>query len=1167
MRLLWLAPACLCVLSCSSGSGGSDVGNQTPLKPSAEATVVGHAVTSDGNGGVSTTVRSGAEVILSGSNSYGEDSPIIKYQWAAANGAAQSVELLTRSATAKSFTAPEVATATTLQYTLTVTDADTDQDTATVTVDVEPVADQNVFLTYLTVPTTFRVTASTNETLIADLPFTVDVSLRVTYPDRSGTTRVFETVVDSATATWLLAQLPDPAQQGAAGNPKLTFRIPALDLDDVNANLLNLDADDPMRDQILEAFRVDQADVDVLVSLDFPSGMGGNPAQAVLFVDVEGFGGTEDVLAKNGSDCQFTGAVQQCVIPIENMTVQDSLAEDSVTGDAYYKTIDPFDAKTTLSDWLDANCFDSKVMDYAADSHAVYTNNYDLGFGRDMYLKRGENCANGTLQDGELASVVINYSSLLLAAKKIDPIIAVAMEYAPPAQDPAAAPFAKFYVFAADESTGDMARISSANFDGRGEKFVPGVCSVCHGGRPATNVMAGQDYPDLGNLGSIFMPWDVDSFLFSGPEGGPQTDPSLPPPDQPFLSRVDLQVLTSYTRANQEDELRSLNEAVLATYPQDSPARRLVHDWYSANPNYASDTLSGTFRSDHVPVGWDVDVPGNSVQPRELYLSVIDQHCRACHTQLNEMVAGQPFVLGEMQSIPNFETYQAFIDAMTDATTGNPTDAIIAPVFDEGTMPLARLTADRFWVPAASGERPADLLAAHLGVNATRVPGRPIASFVPPPTQAARGSAVVLDGTASVFADTFSWDLQFLGGGECPYPGAPTFTSSAAPIDYGTGMAVVIPDVPGDYQIDLSVTSADGRVSALAGAAVTTVLNNCPQAVAIDRAVVQNDSLTIDFDTELTAKGDGVATYTFSNVTNGTLTQLPDTNPMAVNARVSFQPALPSGSFDYTITDSDGDASTATVTVDVAQTLTADDDSATTNALTTFPINYPATVPVCVLDGDVGGSGALSITSVGGLCSATGTNDSPATGATANVVMNAGVCGDAPYLEYTPAARFLGDDTFTYSIQDSNPDPLLVQSTCADVTVTVNPTSEFDPDVLSAISVCTGCHQQGSNVLVLRVDAAAMPPVTPLDVYNNITGGEDCSTNPTSTTGYKDCANPAASSILTLPANDSGHGIGGPVSEISGFDDELMPDDVPEQAGRAAYDAILRWIEEGALFN
>ena len=116
--------------------------------------------------------------------------------------------------------------------------------------------------------------------------------------------------------------------------------------------------------------------------------------------------------------------------------------------------------------------------------------------------------------------------------------------------------------------------------------------------------------------------------------------------------------------------------------------------------------------------------------------------------------------------------------------------------------------------------------------------------------------------------------------------------------------------------------------------------------------------------------------------------------------------------FQYTITDASGDADTATVTVTVEAVTdvpNANDDTATTAQDTAVTIN--------VTDNDTyGTNGAATSNSV--------VVTSAPTNGTASVV------GDD--IEYTPNTGFVGTDTFTYAIEDSNGD---IDS--ANVTVTV----------------------------------------------------------------------------------------------------------------------------------
>src|SRR6185369_7844851 len=57
----------------------------------------------------------------------------------------------------------------------------------------------------------------------------------------------------------------------------------------------------------------------------------------------------------------------------------------------------------------------------------------------------------------------------------------VAMEYRA-APDGSGRRFPKFYIYAPDDRTGELNRVLSANFDRRGQKFLPGACTACHGG-------------------------------------------------------------------------------------------------------------------------------------------------------------------------------------------------------------------------------------------------------------------------------------------------------------------------------------------------------------------------------------------------------------------------------------------------------------------------------------------------------------------------------------------------------------------------------------------------------------------------------------------------------------------------------------------------------------
>nr|WP_299000933.1 gliding motility-associated C-terminal domain-containing protein [uncultured Allomuricauda sp.] len=120
-------------------------------------------------------------------------------------------------------------------------------------------------------------------------------------------------------------------------------------------------------------------------------------------------------------------------------------------------------------------------------------------------------------------------------------------------------------------------------------------------------------------------------------------------------------------------------------------------------------------------------------------------------------------------------------------------------------------------------------------------------------------------------------------------------------------------------------------------------------------------------------------------------------------------------SFDYTVCNSLGDCSTATVTVDVLPIVDAFDDSVTVLQDTSIEIDILAN------DNDIHSSGSLTVTI-------------PANG-TANLNTN-GTPSDPSddTVTYVPNTRFVGMDTFQYTICDLNGN-----CSTATVTVTVTP--------------------------------------------------------------------------------------------------------------------------------
>ena len=443
--------------------------------------------------------------------------------------------------------------------------------------------------------------------------------------------------------------------------------------------------------------------------------------------------------------------------PAEFLTWLDDIASPYVgsqeNAEAYYRAIDPLDERTNLADWLSVNGFND-----GADASAVYRNAADLGFGRAMSMR--------TMSDGSVAAYVENYATLDEAVAAVDTgvrtglLATVAMEFSPGPSG--GEPYTKFYTFGPDDE-----RIVAIDLDGRGAKFMPGLCNVCHGGQPQT-LFAGE-YPNAGNTQAQFLPWDLETYEFSA--------------------------LAGYTRSDQEAQLKLLNAGSLSTYPVAAPsaiaeghwsgtaARELIEGWYGGVelPANAADPA-------FVPEGWRAELnggpPGNPAGVEDLYLGVVAPNCRACHIMRGRRYGEYPE--GEFIDFSSYAKFMAWEDTYAQL------------LYDGGVMPDALVTFDQFW-SNQDGVIGAEALAGHLGIDATqRRPGRPIAD-AGPDREVALGS-VTLNGRASAFAEQFEWTFA---------PGGLPAGSSATINGATTVAPTIVTDTPGVYRLQLIVRNGD----------------------------------------------------------------------------------------------------------------------------------------------------------------------------------------------------------------------------------------------------------------------------------------------------------------------------------------------------------------------
>lgn len=142
----------------------------------------------------------------------------------------------------------------------------------------------------------------------------------------------------------------------------------------------------------------------------------------------------------------------------------------------------------------------------------------------------------------------------------------------------------KFFVYG---SEGQL--LDDAALDSEGAKRVPGVCLACHGGiyDPATHVVKGAS----------FLPFNVNTFKFS--------------------------TVSPYTRAEQEEAFRKLNQLVYRTRPPEhgEPVQDFIDGLYGLNGVFTANTPA---RNDLVPAAWDGP-------DRDLYTKIVRPYCATCH--------------------------------------------------------------------------------------------------------------------------------------------------------------------------------------------------------------------------------------------------------------------------------------------------------------------------------------------------------------------------------------------------------------------------------------------------------------------------------------------------------------------------------------------------------
>ena len=163
----------------------------------------------------------------------------------------------------------------------------------------------------------------------------------------------------------------------------------------------------------------------------------------------------------------LTFAAQAFLPPSKPWLSQKGIGVDTETTE-YYAAMQ---APATLSDWKASYGFND-----VDEARAVYFNNADLGFGRDMHCRKWS--------AADVACYVVNHGlgpdsparlSVNAAIDNQHTLATVAMVYTN------ADARVSFYVYGPDESL-----LNKVALDSEGNKHVPYLCLSCHGGHTAT---------------------------------------------------------------------------------------------------------------------------------------------------------------------------------------------------------------------------------------------------------------------------------------------------------------------------------------------------------------------------------------------------------------------------------------------------------------------------------------------------------------------------------------------------------------------------------------------------------------------------------------------------------------------------------------------------------
>lgn len=445
----------------------------------------------------------------------------------------------------------------------------------------------------------------------------------------------------------------------------------------------------------------------------------------------------ELVLMKDGYEIAKS-SVDEHGQPIINLTPSKISSEQY--SKAYYRAVDPNQARTTLEDWKQVNGFDQDDELYV-----VFRDTKDLGYGRSMFARQREDGGMAVFVDNYVVQLgnrpsPTNYSSLNVEAA-VDQnreyhVGTNAIEFSRADENDPDSPFIlKFFTFNPEDENGVQTQRLVADLDGRGPKPVPTNCISCHGG--------------------ALLPLDNDgNFQLQALQTAKY--------NQLEINTFEYSELNGFTLADQEANLKQLNQYIYQTFVAQNERARDKGHWSAgfamelASGRYGGEFNENTFQADFIPEGWRQN--GNRPDGVEtLFKSVIEPHCVSCHSLRGTSIGEETLAVqnGEEISLSNavnFSSYEKFISF---------SDRIIDYVYKRGQMPLSARNFELFWQnPDGKPSFLASFLPGFDVVdenNKVQPPGKPFAkivaaSSIQPPT--------FVMGQQSYFASEYQWRVS-----------------------------------------------------------------------------------------------------------------------------------------------------------------------------------------------------------------------------------------------------------------------------------------------------------------------------------------------------------------------------------------------------------------------